>query len=281
MSATIFFAVLLAALLHAGWNAVVKGGVDKVTAMTAVVVGQGLFGLAALAFASPPGWDSAPLIAASVALHIGYQLFLLQGYRLGDLSQVYPIARGVAPLIVTGVLVFVVGETLTGGELAAIGLIVAGVMSMSLARQSDGLRNPRAAAFAVGTGCFIAGYSLVDGFGARAAGTAVGFYGVVAAANGLIYPLIVRFGLGGRLGDVARAWRVVLIGGGASYVAYVIVVYAFTQSSIALVTALRETSIVFAMLIGVLALGERLSLAKTASAMLALCGAAALRVLKG
>ncbi len=281
MTTTIFFAVLFAAALHASWNALVKGGGDKVVAMNAVVVGQGLAAVIALAFVPLPGWDAIHLMIISVFLHIGYQLFLLQGYKLGDLSQVYPIARGVAPLIVTVTLVGFLDESLSRVELTAVGLIILGVMSMSLARQSDGLRNGKAAVFAVGTGCFIAAYSLVDGYGGRMSDSAVGFYSLVAIANGLLFPMLTRTTMGTGFGATIKAWRTILIGGAASFVAYAIVVYAFTQSSIALVTALRETSIIFAMLIGVLALGERMSIVKAISAMTALGGAVLLRLSKG
>ena len=281
MTTTIFFAVLFAAALHASWNALVKGGGDKVIAMNAVVIGQGLSGVVALAFVPLPGWAVFNFMAASVVLHIGYQLFLLQGYKLGDLSQVYPIARGVAPLIVTVTLVGFLGESLTRTELIAVGLIILGVMSMSMARQSDGLRNAKAAVFAVGTGCFIAAYSIVDGYGGRLSDSAVGFYAIVAIVNGAAFPLLTRATMGAGFGATARAWRTILIGGGASFIAYAIVVYAFTQSSIALVTALRETSIVFAMLIGILALGEKMSITKTVSAITALGGAVLLRLSKG
>lgn len=280
MTPTIFFAVIFAAALHASWNALVKGGGDKVIAMNAVVVGQGIAGLITLAFVPMPGWDGLTFILVSVALHIGYQLFLLEGYKLGDLSQVYPIARGIAPLIVTVTLVGFLGETLARMEMIAIALIVFGVMSMSFARQSDGLRNSKAAMFAACTGCFIAAYSIVDGYGGRASESAVGFYAIVAIINGVLFPILTKATLNAGLGKTMKAWRTILIGGGASFSAYAIVVYAFTQSSIALVTALRETSIVFAMLIGVLALGEKMSIAKTLSAMTALGGAILLRLPK-
>jgi len=179
------------------------------------------------------------------------------------------------------VLVGFLSESLTRTELTAVGLIILGVMSMSLARQSDGLRNGRAAVFAVGTGCFIAAYSLVDGYGGRLSGSAVGFYAVVAIVNGALFPVLTRATMGAGLGATFRAWRTIVIGGAASFIAYAIVVYAFTQSSIALVTALRETSIIFAMLIGVLALGEKMSIVKTISALTALGGAILLRLSKG
>ncbi len=279
MTTTIFFAVLFAAALHASWNALVKGGGDKVVAMNAVVVGQGIAGVIALAFIPLPGWDAFWYMAISVFLHIGYQLFLLQGYKLGDLSQVYPIARGVASLIVTVTLLGFLDETLANTELVAVALIIIGVMSM--ARQSDGLRNGKAAVFAVGTGCFIAAYSLVDGYGGRLSDSAVGFYAIVAIVNALIFPVLTKATMGAGARATMKAWRTILIGGAASFIAYAIVVYAFSQASIALVTALRETSIIFAMLIGVLALGEKMSIIRVLSAMTALGGAVILKLSKG
>ena len=281
MTTTIFFAVLFAAVLHASWNALVKGGGDKVVAMNAVVVGQGIAGVIALAFIPLPGWDAFWYMAISVFLHIGYQLFLLQAYKLGDLSQVYPIARGVAPLIVTVTLLGFLDETLANTELVAVALIIIGVMSMSMARQSDGPRNGKAAVFAVGTGCFIAAYSLVDGYGGRLSDSAVGFYAIVAIVNALIFLFFSNATMGAGARATMKAWRTILIGGAASFIAYAIVVYAFSQASIALVTALRETSIIFAMLIGVLALGEKMSIIRVLSAMTALGGAVILKLSKG
>ena len=116
-------------------------------------------------------------------LHTGYQLFLLNSYRIGDLSQVYPLARGVAPLIVAGISVILLGINLSQFELAAIVTIGTGIMSLTLARRSDGMRNVRAASLAIITGGFIAAYSLVDGLGARQAGTALGFYSWLSIIN--------------------------------------------------------------------------------------------------
>ena len=281
MSTAIFVSVLGAALLHAVWNAMVKGGTDKLVSMTAVTVGQGLFGVAVLPFATLPGAASWPFLLASVGLHVGYQVFLLQAYRVGDLTQVYPIARGIAPLIVAAVSVLVLGVTLQPLELLGVLVIASGIFSLGLVRRADGLKNRKAAVFAAITGAFIAGYSLNDGTGARIAGTALGFYGVSALGNALAFSALVTARRPAILRQTARAWRVVLIGGGASYVAYAIVVHAFTLAPIALVSALRETSIVFALVIGVTTLGERLDLGKVVSTMITFGGAALLRLGRG
>jgi len=273
--------VIGAAVLHAVWNALVKGGVDKTLGIAAVVTGQGVFAILAIPFAMVPHWSCWPWFVASVVLHNGYQIFLGRAYRTGDLTQVYPIARGVAPLIVAAVSVLVLGVVLGTTELVAIGIIAAGIMSLSLVRQRDGLRNRNAALLALVTGCFIASYSLVDGTGARVAGTGLGFYAWSSLANTVVYA---AFGSVVRPGLLRAVWsmkRVMLIGGGASFVAYAMVVNAFMHAPIALVTALRETSIVFALLIGVGFLGERLDLGKVFSTALTLCGAALLRLSKG
>ena len=281
MTGAIFLTVLGAAALHAIWNELVKGGGDKILAMVAVVVGQGLFGGLALLFVPLPNGDSLPYLALSVALHIGYQAFLLQSYRLGDLTQVYPIARGTAPLIVAAVSVGFLGVVLDRIELIGIVVIGAGIVSLSFVRQQDGMRNRKAAAFAFVTGCFIASYSLVDGLGARVSGSAVGFYGCVAVLNGLLYTPMMWIWKPRAVAGLARALPIILVGGGASFAAYALVVYAFTQAPIAMVTALRETSIIFALLIGVFFLKERLDLAKVVSTMVTICGAALLRLSKG
>ena len=278
MSTTVFIAVIGAAILHASWNALVKGGADKYVGIGAVAIGHVPFALAALMFVPAPAPESFVYLAVGILLHVGYQLFLLQSYRVGDLTQVYPIARGSAPLIVALVSVTVLGVVLAPLEIAAILIIGAGILSLSLTRRADGLRNHKAALFALGTGVFIASYSLVDGIGARLAGTSVGYYAWLSIGNAaimVVYLLAIR---PVTLPDIARHGRkVFFIGGGASFVAYALVTWAFTQAPIALVTALRETSIVFALLIGVFFLKEKLNLAKVFSTFVTLLGAALLR----
>lgn len=279
MSTTVFLAVLAAALLHAVWNALVKAAPDKHLGMTAVVVGHlpaAALAVAALPWPAPESW---PWLGFGILLHVGYQLFLLGAYRIGDLTQVYPIARGSAPLVVAFVSVAFLGVTLVPLELAAILVITCGIMSLALVRRQDGLRNGPAALLALGTGGFIAAYSLVDGTGARLSGSPVAYFAVNCFGNAAIFLTLMAVIRPGVISALPRAGlRTVLGGGTASFVAYALVVWAFTQAPIALVSALRETSIVFALLIGVLLMGERLDLAKVASTTLTLLGAALLRV---
>jgi drug/metabolite transporter (DMT)-like permease len=273
--------VLFAAALHATWNALVKGASDKLISMTAVVLGHVPFALLALPFVPLPDAASVPYIFAGAALHVGYQLFLLWAYRQGDLTQIYPIARGTAPLIVAAFSVLVFRETLTTMQLVAITTIGCGIMSLVLVRGSQGMHNPGGAVLALITGCFVAGYSMVDGYGARSAGTAVGFYAWLTILNAIAFAVIVAITSPGVLRTTIRSHRKTMaIGGAASFVAYALVVWAFTQAPIAVVTALRETSIVFALLIGVFFLKERLNLVKLISAMLTMLGALMLRFSK-
>lgn len=278
MPTIVIFTTLLAAVLHAIWNALAKRAPDKHLSMAGVIIGHLPFAVVGLMFVPMPDPACWPYLIASLVFHFGYQVFLLNSYRIGDLTQVYPVARGIAPLIVAVISVTVLGVVLGWQEIAAIVLIGTGLLSLGLARGHGGARNPKAAVLAAITGCFIAGYSLVDGLGARVAGTAVGFYGWSAVGNALIFTVFIRVNKPGTLGRLLTEGRFVLIvGGAASYFAYVLVVWGFMQAPIALVTALRETSIIFALFIGVFFLNERLDLTKVLSTFVTLIGAILMR----
>ncbi|MEM8822671.1 MAG: EamA family transporter [Pseudomonadota bacterium] len=277
MSLTVFLAVLLAAFLHAAWNAVVKGGHDKLAGMAGMSLGHAIPGLFAITLLPMPDAAAWPWIALSVALHFGYQWMLLQAYEIGDLSQVYPLARGSAPLIVTVVSVAALGATLSGQEIAAVLLVAAGILSIGLNR--TGRANPPAVAMALVTGLFIAAYSLADGVGARLSGSPVAFFGWVAFLGAIPFAIYTRIKRPGLIQILPRVAPVAFFfGGWASFTAYGIVVWAFTQAPLALVTALRETSIVFALLIGAFVLRERVDLARIGSTFVTLCGVALMRI---
>ena len=213
----VLLAVLLAALLHALWNALVKGGADKALNLLAVVLGAVPLAAVVLCAVPMPGAASRPWIGVGIVLHVGYQLFLLRAYRFGDLTQVYPIARGSAPLIVALVSVLFLGVALEGAELLGVGLIVAGIASVSLVRRGDGRLDLPSAAFALGTGAFIAAYSLVDGTGARLSGSPVGYYAWEAIGNALVLLVAARLRRPGLVGRTLREGRLVMaIGGGAA-----------------------------------------------------------------
>ena len=278
MPTLVILTTLLAALLHATWNAMAKGAVDKHLSMAGVIIGHLPYAVVALFFVPIPDVASWPYLIGSLILHFGYQLFLLNAYRIGDLTQVYPVARGIAPILVALVSVSLLKVALGWIEIAAIGMIAAGLLSLGLVRGQSGSRNPKAVSLAVATGCFIAAYSMVDGLGARTAGTAVGFYSWAAIGNAAIFAIFLRINKPGVLGRLMTEGRSVFIfGGAASYLAYALVVWGFTQAPIALVTALRETSIVFALFFGVFFMSERLDLLKVWATFVTITGAILLR----
>jgi len=278
MTLSVFVIVLFAAALHASWNAVVKSTGDKVVSMTAVTLGHAPLALAAMPFVPAPAPQSWPYLAASIVVHTAYQLSLMKAYRLGEFTQVYPIARGSGPAIVTVISVAFLGVFLFKSHLLAVGLICAGIFCLGLMRQHNGLRNPSAVFAALLTGVFIASYSLLDGLGARMAGTAIGFIAWLTVINALVFALLIGIINRGALIRVfTEGKRTMLIGGGASVGAYMLVVWAMTQAPIALVPALRETSTIFALFIGVVFLKESLTKVKIFATLLTLCGVLLLR----
>ncbi|MEO3413369.1 DMT family transporter [Roseovarius sp. CAU 1744] len=278
MTMTVFLVVIGAALLHAFWNALLKSGADKFVGMSAVMMGQAPLAVIAIMAFPPPAIECLPYLLAGVALHLGYQVFLTLSYRIGDLSQVYPIARGVAPLIVAAVSVGFLGVDLVLPEILGVTTIGIGILSLALVRRHGGQRNLEAAGLALLTGCFIAAYSLVDGLGARVSGSPVGFYGWLAVGSTIGFTTSMLFWRPQIVREALATQKLRgLVGGSASFVAFALVIWAFTKAPIALVTALRETSIIFALLIGVFLLRERLDLVKLLSTMLTLAGAVLLR----
>jgi drug/metabolite transporter (DMT)-like permease len=257
----------------------VKGGYDKNVGMTAIILGNVPPALVVIALMPMPDMACLPYLIGGSLLHFGYQIFLLRAYSLGDFTQVYPIARGAAPMLVALFSVVVLGIDLLPIQLLAITSIGAGIASLCLVRSTTGQRNSAAAAVALVTACFIAGYSLVDGYGARVAGTALGFYAWIAIVNACVLALYMAIRMPGVLQRVGTEGRsTALWGGTAAFIAYASIMWAFTQAPIALVTALRETSIVFALLIGVIILKEPVNLIKVASTFTTLFGAALLKI---
>lgn len=260
MDPVVFAAVLAGAAMHAGWNAVVKVGLDRFSSILLLALVQSGIALGLAPFFPAPAPAAWPWLAASALLHCGYKLFLIRAYAHGELSQVYPLARGAAPLIVVLAGALLVGERMTPTKSAAVFAIALGVMLMSARGGSGALAAmpPKALAYALGTAGFTAAYTLVDAIGARLSGTASGFTLWMFVGDGIgmmLYALASR----GRsaLPPLRAAWRSGLVAGALSLGSYWIAIWAFTQAPVALVAALRETSVLFAMLIAVLVLGER------------------------
>ena len=284
MTWTVFFAVLLAALLHATWNSLVKGSQDKYVGMLLIALGHLPPGVIFVWFAPLPGMDVLPWLAASLALHLGYQLFLAASYRVGDLTTVYPIARGSAPLFVTMVSLTVLDVNLSWAQVGSVGLLILGLLLLSYDRLGANKRQWTVVTLALVTGGFIASYSLVDGLGARKMGYALAYWGWVAIGNGVLMTLWMLLFQPSSIAKVRlnpQNLTTLFLGGGASYLAYGIVTWAFTQAPIAVITALRETSVIFALLIGLMFLGERSTPLKIAACMMTVLGVVLLRITSG
>ena len=272
MSLTVFIAVLLAALLHAVWNALVKTGASKMTSMLLLSVGDGAIGLVVALSRPWPGTEIWPWIIASGVIRMGYQLFLTYAYEQGDLSRVYPIARGAAPLMVLVVGAFVLSDVVSTSEVLGILVLGVGILLMARGVFTSG-ESRRLVPFAFGSAMATAAYSLVDGTGARLMGDPIAFVGWALFVTSLFFTPVALTSRGmGVLRADRRTWIFGGIGAAASYLAYTIVVWAMTQAPIALVAALRETSILFAVLIGWLFFGEKMGWGKGLAAALIVGG---------
>jgi drug/metabolite transporter (DMT)-like permease len=215
-----------------------------------------------------------------VAIHTAYFLFLTIAYRFGDLSQVYPLSRGVAPLIVAGLAVFVLGETLGPQALVALLLISLGIMSMVFSGKGA-IGQPKAVAAALATGCLIAGYTVADGAGARLSVDAHSYLLWLNVFNGI--PIILIAVARRRrvlVPQLKLVWKAGALSAIVSLLAYWIVLWASTQAPLALVAAVREVSMVFAVLFGVVFLKEKLDLRKLLSIFVTLSGTVLLRASK-
>ena len=279
MDLIVFLAVLAGAAMHAGWNALVKTGLDRTTSIFLLALIQGLICLLLAPLFAIPSALSWPFIAVSALLHSGYKIFLIRAYEHGDFSQVYPLARGSAPLIVAIAGIFLLSENLTAMKLAAVCAIALGVMLMSSKRGSGEAMSRKALFFALGTALFTASYTLVDGVGAQLSGTPSGFTMWMFIGDGILMTIF-AFATRGR--GLFASVRGNLLSGTAAGVlslgSYWIAIWAFTLAPIALVAALRETSVLFAMLIAVFLLGEKASAQRWLASMLILAGIILMRL---
>lgn len=279
ISAGVTAAVLAAGFLHAGWNALLKSapGGEPLLDTANVVWWSSVLCLAALPFVPRPDPAAYPFIAASSAIHFGYYLALTHAYRHGDLSFAYPLMRGTAPLIVAVLGAVLLREWPTPQAALGIALICGGIVSIAFVRRG---RHSRAAAgWAFANAGIIGVYTLIDGAGARASGNGLAYAFWLMFVEGLPFIAWILW----RRGSVAVAylrvrWRRGLLGAAASVGAYAIVLWAMTQAPVALVAALRETSVLFAALMGAVFLREGFGWRRLAGAASVVAGVAALRL---
>ncbi|HSF15512.1 MAG TPA: EamA family transporter [Vicinamibacteria bacterium] len=251
MSFEITVAVLAAAAMHAIWNALVKTSEDRLVDLAALNLTAGLIGLTLVPFVGFPGIESLPYLAGTIICHTGYYIFLVLSYSVGGLSVVYPIARGASPLIIASLSVFLIGEVLEPGQILGIVLLVLGIALIAFSGK-PGHFPRRAVAYAIATGVTIAAYTLTDGAGARVARTPLSYTAALFALNGLVLLPVVAL----RRSNPRVDWKRGAVSGALSIGAYGLVIWAMTRANIALVAALRETSVVMAALIGTAFLGE-------------------------
>jgi drug/metabolite transporter (DMT)-like permease len=279
LSAGVTLAVLGAGLLHAGWNALLKSapGGDPMLDMATIVAGSAVCGLVALPLVGIPDPVSWKFAAMSAIIHWGYYVTLAHAYRTGDLSFAYPLMRGTAPLLVTVLGIAFLREWPTPQTALGIALISLGIFGIAFARR--GRHPPAAAGWAFANAGIIAAYTLVDGAGARASGNPLAYVCWLIFLEAI--PFLSWVWARQRseaVAYIARSWRRGLSGGAASLAAYGIVLWAMTRAPVAAVAALRETSVLFAALIGAVFLKEGLGMRRLAGAASVVLGVAALKL---
>lgn len=276
MPLPVFLAVLFGAALHASWNAIVKGGGDKLLTTVLVAAASGAIALPLLPFVPQPAPASWPYIAVSTGVQVLYFTLVAAAYRAADMSQAYPLMRGTAPLLVALAGTLLLGEHLDMGAWLGLALICSGVLGMAIGARGGSRRGVMLALANAGV---IATYTLIDGAGARLSGAPAGYamwLFLLNAAPLLLWALLTR-----RQALIAYArpnLGLGLIGGLANLGSYGIALWAMTQAPVAVVAALRETAILFGMVIAALILRERIPPIRLAAAALIGLGAISLRL---
>lgn len=276
MSFDVFAIILLGAALHATWNAVVKGGADKLLTTCMIAAVASLIALATTPFLALPAKESWPFIGASVILQVLYFVLVAATYRIADMSQTYPIMRGTAPLLVATVSVLVLSESLSAFAWLGIAVISLGILSMAIA-PSTGPR--KGLALALINAGVIAGYTLIDGLGVRKSGAPVAYTLWIFLLTGI--PLA-AWALAARrrvfVDYVAVNWHLGIVGGVGTIASYGLALWAMTAAPIATVSALRETSILFGVVISAWVLKEHLTRVRIIAACVIAAGAMLLRL---
>ncbi|MFN0043530.1 MAG: EamA family transporter [Alphaproteobacteria bacterium] len=268
MTLSIFLLVLLAAITHASWNALVKVSGDSAVVMGVISAVGGLAGLVALPFVAPPEPESWRYLALTTAIHLGYYVFLVRAYQSGDLNQIYPIARGGSPLVLALVSWPVIGEALSWGQYAGVGLISIGIAVLALGRG-----NRRSLMFAAATACAIAAYSATDALGVRSSGSPFGYIAWLFFLDGTAMAALTLWSRGRAVFALARRdWLRAAAGGLLSVIGYAIVVRCYAIGPVAPISALRETSVLIAALIGSLVLNETFGARRVAASAVVVAG---------
>jgi len=267
---TVTLAVLAAAVTHATWNAIAHGIKDQTLAFALIGVGGIIVAIPLVILAAMPRPHCWPYLLASIVIHVFYNLLLMRCYRLGEFGQVYPLARGTSPLVVTILAAIFVHEHLAWPQIGGVLIVSAGLATLVLAG-----RRPGRAVFlaAVGTGLTIAAYTTVDGVGVRLSASPVGYIGWLMLLESLCVPMFALV----RRRDVLlkQPPRILLSGlaaGALSVLAYGLVLWAQTRGALAPIAALRETSVIFGAIIGTLIFHEPFGRSRIAATVLVVAG---------
>jgi len=279
MESDIFLLVIFAAILHAVWNGMVKNFGDKVISVSAIVFGHVPMAIVVMLFLPLPTLESVPYIILSAIIHQGYQYNLISAYKVGDLTKVYPIARGTGPIVATIISIIFLGLLITKFQALSVVLICFGIIILGMFSESS-TKNNKAVIYSLATGFFIGMYSLADGHGARISLSPLSFLGWSFILNAIIFPFVLKYmGYSNIFSRVMKEAKLIFwIGGTLSYVVYGVVVWSFTKAPIPLVGALRESSIVFSILIGFFFLKERITFIKVLSILVIFVGVVLLKL---
>ena len=278
----IVLAVLCGAMLHASWNAMIKSGGDKSADTALLTVAAALVALPLLLWVGLPRLAVWPYVVASLVIHVGYYMMLVGAYRHGDLGLTYPIMRGCAPLMVALASSAFIGEVPSPAAWLGIFGITVGVALVGLANPGEALHHRKALIFAFTNACLIALYTVIDGVGVRLDGDAMRYVLLLFVLDAFFYPVMVwlrrtRSERATLRVYVRGRWPVSLLGAAASLASYAIALWAMTHAPVASVAALRETSVLFAALLGTWLLKERFGLQRAVGTGVIVVGVMALR----
>ena len=279
MDNNVFLLVLIATVLHAIWNGMVKKHPDKVVAVSGIVFGHVPCSIVAIILLPAPSVESIPYIIASILIHQGYKWFLLSSYQIGDLTKVYPIARGSGPLVATIISILFLGLVLDNLIILSILFLCLGIIILGIFDKVS-KNNSKIIQYSLFTGFFIGLYSLVDGYGARVSLSAISYISWSFLLNAFVFPAVLNFKNQKKVFKrvMNKGKQIFWIGGSISYAIYAIVVWGFTQAPIPMVGALREASILFSILIGYFFLKEKITSTKILSIILILIGVVGLKL---
>ena len=279
MNNTVFLLVLFSAVLHAIWNSMASKYKNKNVSIPAIVYGHVPACVLAVIILPMPSIESFPYIILSALIHQGYQNFLLMAYQKGKFTTVYPVARGFGPLVATVISIIFLGMYLKVFTLLSILLISTGVIFIGLFSKSV-LEDYKILYTSLATGLFIGIYSVVDGYGARISMSAISYMSWVFIFSALFFPIVLKLRKQKNiLKKTLTEGKVIFwVGGFFSYTAYVITVWAFTKAPIPMVSALRESSIIFAIFIGYFYLKEKINIYKIISILLIFIGVIGLKL---